>query len=59
MVAFVNIPLDNQQAVSDITQIAKRVGWNYQSTIVWNEGNIQGGLRGVRGCRRLRLYCSG
>lgn len=40
-----NIPLDKnkggQQSVcADITTIAKRVGWNYHSTIIWNEGNI-------------------
>ena len=40
-----NIPLDKnkggQQAVcADITHIAKKVGWNYHSTIIWNEGNI-------------------
>ena len=40
-----NIPLDKnkggQQSVcADITAIAKQVGWNYHSTIVWNEGNI-------------------
>ncbi len=40
-----NIPLDKnkggQQSVgADITQIAKKVGWNYHSTIIWNEGNI-------------------
>ncbi len=40
-----NIPLDKnkggQQSVyADITTIAKEVGWQYQSTIVWNEGNI-------------------
>lgn len=40
-----NIPLDKnkggQQSVgADITYIAKHVGWCYQSTIVWNEGNI-------------------
>lgn len=40
-----NIPLDKnkggQQAVcADITSIAKRMGWNYHSTIIWNEGNI-------------------
>lgn len=30
-----------QQSVgADITTIAKKVGWNYHSTIVWNEGNI-------------------
>ena len=40
-----NIPLDKnkggQQSVcADITEIAKLVGWNYHSTIIWNEGNI-------------------
>ncbi len=40
-----NIPLDKnkggQQAVcADITTIAKQIGWNYHSTIIWNEGNI-------------------
>lgn len=40
-----NIPLDKnkggQQSVySDITQIAKEVGWKYHSTIVWNEQNM-------------------
>ena len=40
-----NIPLDKnkggQQAVcADITNIARGVGWNYHSTIIWNEGNI-------------------
>ena len=40
-----NIPLDKnkggQQSVgADITHIAKSVGWQYHSTIVWNEGNI-------------------
>ncbi|RDU67979.1 site-specific DNA-methyltransferase [Helicobacter equorum] len=40
-----NIPLDKnkggQQSVGmDITHIAKSVGWQYHSTIVWNEGNI-------------------
>ena len=40
-----NIPLDKnkggQQAVcADITNIARDVGWNYHSTIIWNEGNI-------------------
>ena len=40
-----NIPLDKnkggQQAVcADITYIAKKIGWNYHSTIIWNEGNI-------------------
>ena len=40
-----NIPLDKnkggQQSVcADITTLAKKVGWNYHSTIIWNEGNI-------------------
>ena len=40
-----NIPLDknkggHQSIYSDITNIAKRVGWKYQTTIVWNEQNI-------------------
>lgn len=42
---LLNIPLDKnkggQQSMgSDITQIAKKIGWKYHSTIVWNEGNI-------------------
>lgn len=40
-----NIPIDTgkgtQQSLgADITCIAKEVGWNYRTTIVWNEGNI-------------------
>jgi site-specific DNA-methyltransferase (adenine-specific) len=40
-----NIPLDKNKgghrAVgADLTKIAQKVGWKYQSTIVWNEGNI-------------------
>lgn len=40
-----NIPLDKnkggQQSVcADITTIAKEVGWQYHSTIIWNEQNI-------------------
>ncbi len=40
-----NVPLDKnkggQQSVgADITTIAKRVGYKYHSTIIWNEGNI-------------------
>ena len=40
-----NIPLDKnkggQQSVcADITKLAQKVGWNYHSTIIWNEGNI-------------------
>ena len=42
---LLNIPLDKnkggQKSVgSDLTKIAQDVGWNYHSTIVWNEGNI-------------------
>lgn len=40
-----NIPLDKnkggQQSVyGDILKIAKKVGWQYQTTIIWNEQNI-------------------
>lgn len=40
-----NIPLDKnkngQQSVgADLTTIAKKIGWRYHSTIIWNEGNI-------------------
>ena len=40
-----NVPLDKnkggQQSVgADITTIAKQIGFQYHSTIVWNEGNI-------------------
>lgn len=40
-----NVALDKnkggQQAVAaDLTTIAKKVGWQYHSTIIWNEGNI-------------------
>ena len=40
-----NIPLDKlkggqHSVLADITTIAKKVGWRYHSTIVWNEGNI-------------------
>jgi len=40
-----NIPLDknkggHQSVGSDITTIAKQVGFQYHATIVWNEGNI-------------------
>ena len=42
---LLNIPLDKnkggQQSVgADIIAIAKKIGWKYHSTIVWNEGNI-------------------
>jgi len=44
-----NIPLDKsrgrdeegfQSVYADVVEIAKRVGWRYFTTIVWNEGNI-------------------
>ena len=40
-----NVPLDKnkggQQSISaDITMVAKKVGWKYHSTIIWNEQNI-------------------
>jgi site-specific DNA-methyltransferase (adenine-specific) len=40
-----NIPLDKnkggQQSVyADLTTIAKKVGWQYHSTVIWNEQNI-------------------
>ena len=40
-----NIPLDkfkggHQSVYADIVGIAKKVGWKYHSTIVWNEQNI-------------------
>ncbi|GAB4339537.1 MAG: site-specific DNA-methyltransferase [Flammeovirgaceae bacterium] len=40
-----NIPLDKnkggQRAVgADLTKIAQKIGWQYHSTIIWNEGNI-------------------
>jgi len=40
-----NIPLDKnkggQQSVcADITTIAKKIGWKYHATIIWNEQNI-------------------
>ncbi len=40
-----NIPLDKNKGGkksigSDITQIAKNIGWEYQTTIIWNESNI-------------------
>jgi len=40
-----NIPLDKnkggQQSVgADLTLIAKKIGYKYHSTIIWNEGNI-------------------
>jgi site-specific DNA-methyltransferase (adenine-specific) len=40
-----NIPLDknkggHQAVYADIVTIAKKVGWKYHATIIWNEGNI-------------------
>ncbi|KLL05344.1 MAG: DNA modification methylase [Mycoplasmataceae bacterium RV_VA103A] len=40
-----NIPLDKNKngknsVYADITAVAKKVGWKYQTTIIWNEGNI-------------------
>ena len=42
---FVNIPLDKNKnglkpVYADFVEIAKEVGFKYQSTIVWNEQNI-------------------
>lgn len=42
---LLNIPLDKnkggQKSVgADLTKIAQSIGWNYHSTIIWNEGNI-------------------
>jgi len=43
-----NIPLDKnkptkQSVCADLTTIAKRVGWKYECTVVWNEQNISRG----------------
>jgi site-specific DNA-methyltransferase (adenine-specific) len=40
-----NIPLDKNKGGqksfgADLTTIAKKIGFNYHSTIIWNEGNI-------------------
>lgn len=40
-----NIPLDKNKGghnsvYADLVAIAKKVGWNYFTTVVWNEGNI-------------------
>jgi len=42
---LLNCPLDKnkggQQSVgADLTLLAKKIGWKYHSTIIWNEGNI-------------------
>lgn len=41
----INVPVDKskggrQSIGADITEIAKKVGWHYNTTIIWNEGNI-------------------
>jgi site-specific DNA-methyltransferase (adenine-specific) len=43
-----NIPLDKskggyQSVGADLTCIAKKSGWKYKTTIIWNEGNISKG----------------
>ena len=40
-----NIPLDKnnggkQSVGADLTNIAKKIGWKYHASIIWNEGNI-------------------
>ena len=45
----VNVPLDtgkggSKSIGSDITTIAKDVGWKYRSTIVWNKGKVNGSI---------------
>ena len=42
---LLNIPLDKNKGGqkpigADITKITKDIGWQYHSTIIWNEGNI-------------------
>lgn len=42
---LLNIPLDKNKGGAksggaDLTKIAQEVGWQYHSTIIWNEGNI-------------------
>ena len=54
-----NIPLDKnkggQQSVgADLTSIAKKIGFKYHSTIIWNKATFQEELLGVLGCL-LRL----
>jgi site-specific DNA-methyltransferase (adenine-specific) len=49
-----NVPLDKNKGgqrsiCADFTEIAKEVGRNYHSTIIWNEGNIS--RRTARGSR--------
>jgi site-specific DNA-methyltransferase (adenine-specific) len=43
-----NIPLDKnkptkQSVCADLTTVAKRVGWKYEGTVVWNEQNMSRG----------------
>ena len=50
-----NIPLDKnkngQQSVgADITTIARKIGFKYHSTIIWNEGNISRRTAWGHGC---------
>lgn len=45
----INIPIDTGKGAhrstgADITCIAKNIGWNYRTTIVWNEGNISNSM---------------
>lgn len=40
-----NVPLDKskggyQSVGADVTCIAKKVGWKYKTSVIWNEGNI-------------------
>lgn len=42
---LLNVPLDknkggNKSVGADLTTIAKKIGWKYHATIIWNEGNI-------------------
>lgn len=42
---ILNIPLDknkggHQSVGADVTLLAKKIGWQYHSTLIWNEGNI-------------------
>ncbi len=43
-----NIPLDKSKGGyksvgADLTVLAKKAGWNYKTSIIWNEGNISKG----------------
>jgi len=40
-----NIPIDKNKGGhrpvgADLTKIAQKTGWQYKTTIIWNEGNI-------------------